>query len=310
MTTQPDMDHPVSKMIQSVLKRVLNDMERGQLKYEPTIKLLSRQVEVAEKMGNHQLKGRVYHIMGVIEGERGHNRNAERYFAESLKAYELSGDKHRIATMLCCLGEVNRQMKNVDTAASFFTRSRQMAEEAKQSRLVVYNYCNEGQLWLGEDKIDLAMGLLETGLTIATTADWDRDTFAGLVPEVLNALAECCGKKGEFAKAWQHLERSIQLAREFDQVHQLAHAHQIMALLAILENRDTTTIEDYFATSRAQWEKLEAYSDLGHLLTMQADYWQKQGNPEKAKQLLTEAAGYYDLAELADEANEVRKRLA
>lgn len=288
------MEHPIEKMIQNILTRVHQDIESGKLHYEPTQQLLKRQIQVADEIGSPSLKSRVFQTMGIIEGNRGNLEDSERYFQEALTACEKTSDDQRRATILCCLGETHRLMSNVETAASYFEQSRNMAEAHHDARLIIYNYCNEGQLWLSRGDIDRAITLLQQGITLSLNGQFTREIVYSLIPEMRSALAEAYIRQGNYELARENLDRALQLASERNQVPQLARVYQAKTLLAIAEGSDNEEVLGYFEQSKVLWQSLEAFTDLGNLCSIIGNFWLKKGEAEKAASAFEAASACYE----------------
>ena len=300
----------IFNMINKIRTRAIEDLYDGNFNYESTMPLLLRQLDILKGIGDQTQVGVLYNTLAIIELELGNFPDSRDYYQNALNAYEDAGQPGRYATTLCGLGELYRETGEVERAADCYQRSRAIAEKENDKRIIIYNYSNEGQLWLAEGQTERAIELLETGLSIIEQAEWLTDIRNKVLPEVLISLAEAYARNDDFETAWVSVERGLERASKANELHQMAHAYQSMARIAIAEGRPDVEIEAYFEKSAALWHKLGALPDLGRLLIAAGDYMMARNKLDQAARFFEEASEVFDGANLGDEAADARARLA
>lgn len=306
-------DHPFFKMVDTIIKNVFRDLESGEIDYDATITLLNRQLDIAEKNNLYELQGRIHHVMGILSAERGYFQTGRGHFQAGMEVYQLTDFKSGISTMLCCLGELCRELGEVTESAQYFHQSREIAEEIDRTYMVIYNYGNEGQLWLSIGEIERGLNLLQIGLEMAIETiqtNWNEDIVYALMPEMRIAIAEGYARQEKFTEAWAEITEAIRPAQERNNIQPLAKAHQVMAIIAIAEKKPTETIMEYFAQSRDYWQKMEASLDLAQTLTLEGDFWVGKDDKKRATTCYTEALSHYEQANKMDEANVLRAKIS
>lgn len=299
----------IFNMITEIRKRALDDLYKGKFNYDATMPMLLRQLDILKDIGDASEIGVFYNTLANMELELGNFTLADGYYQEALHAYDQAGQLGKYATTLCGLGELYRETGEVEKAAGCYQRSRQIAEQENDTRIVIYNYSNEGQLWLAEGQTERAIELLETGLSIADQSEWIKDIRNKVLPEIYFSLAEAYARKDNYETAWANIERGLQLASKADELHQMAHAYQSMARIAIAEGRPDVEIEAYFEKSADLWRKLGALPDLGRLLIEAGEYMMNRNKLDRAARFFEEASEVFDGANLSDEAADARTRL-
>ena len=306
-------DSPFFKMVDTIIKNIFKDLSKGKVDYDGSLALLSRQLAIAEKNNMHGLQGRIHHVMGVLNAERGQYQTGRGHFQSAVDIYQIIDFQSGISTMYCCLGEVCRELGETTEAAQYFHQSRDIAEQIDNTNMVLYNYANEGQLWLNSGDLERSLDLLRTGIAKADEElkkKWNEDWAYALVPEMRIALAETHARQNNFVEAWAEMERALKPAEERSTIHQLAYAHQVMALIAMAEKKPTATVADYFAQSRAYWGKMEASLDLARTLTLEGDFWIEQDDKKRATACYEEALTHYETANKLDEVQIIRAKMA
>lgn len=300
----------IFNMIDKIRTRAIEDLYDGNFNYESTMPLLLRQLDILKEIGDLAEIGVLYRTLAIIELELGNFTRSLEYYQASLEAFEDAGQPIKYATTLCGLGELYRETGEVEKAADCYQRSRQIAEQENDARIIIYNYANEGQLWLAEGQTEQAIELLETGLSIADQSEWIKDIRNKVLPEIYFSLAEAYARKDNYESVWANIERGLQLASKANELHQMAHAYQSMARIAIAEGRPDIEFEAYFEKSAELWRKLGALPDLGRLLIEAGEYMTEQKKLDRAATFFEEASEVFDGANLSDEAAAARARLA
>lgn len=298
------------KMFIQIRENIKDNLRKGNFHYESAITSLERYIPLAENMQSNVFRAEVYQSLALIEGEVGHYQTAQEYYDKAIAVLNEEEDTELLSLVYCALGEINRKAGNVDAAAEHFHHSRDLAESVNYTRLIIINYCNEGQLWLTQGDTDRAVNLLEYGLNLVHNVDWKVEYRHQIMPEILSSLGEAYVKLGNNEMAWRQSERALELALKENQVHQIARAYQTMALIAMAENMETHEIENYFTESKANWIKASATADLGHLIMIEANYWQERQNEDKLIDCYREALSCFEATHLDEEAAHVRQLLA
>lgn len=302
-------NNPVYQMFNEVRKNLMSNLYQGHFHYEGAISILQNYIPLAQNMESNTFVGNIYNTLAVIELELGHYAQAEAYYQDAIAAYEDTQDATRMSIALCGLGELYRESSRMTEAVECYHRSRELAEAVDDERLIIYNYCNEGQLWLAENDFNQAIQLLEKGLTIVDAAEWDIEYHTKLMPEILSSLGEAYAKTGNFKIAQKQSERALDLARRESQVHQMAHAHQTLAIIAIQQQSSESDVVMHFAEAKQLWEKMGATADVGRLYMIEADYWNEQLNDTKRQTCLEAAINCFEVAGLDKELIAARDQL-
>jgi tetratricopeptide (TPR) repeat protein len=300
----------VLNMINQIRKRAMDDLYKGKLNYDITMPFLLRQLDILKEIGDQTQIGVFYNSLAVIELELGNYSTSHEYYHKALYAYEEAGQQGRYAATLCGLGELYRETGDVESAADCYQRSRAIAEQENDKRIVIYNYSNEGQLWLSAGQTEQAIELLETGLSVTEEARWLSDIRHKVLPEILISLAEAYARQEKYELAWENVERGLALASKSDELHQMAHAYQTKARIAIDEGRPEVEIDAYFEKSAELWRQLGMLPDLGRLLIAAGEFFVDLRKVDKAAKLFKEAGESFELAHMDDEADEARSRVS
>lgn len=303
-------NNPTYLMFNEVRTNIMKNLYRGHFNYEGAIDILQNYIPLAEEMGSRTFVGMVYHILAIIELEVGHFPGSESYYQQAIAAYEEVENLEQISVAMCGLGELYRKSGKVNDAIDCYHRSRALAEAGDDTRLIIYNYANEGQLWLAENDLEKAIDMLEKGLGLVEQADWQTEYRNQLMPEILSSLGEANAKLGNYDLARSQSEQALELAQRENQVHQIAHANQTFALIAIQRNESAAQISVYFEESKALWQKMGAVADLGRILLMEADYWQSQDDLDKYQACLEKAKDCFESANLDNEVEAVGHQIS
>lgn len=296
------------KMFIHIRTSISKNLYQGNFNYEGTIKIIERYLPIAQNMQSDLFLGQVYQSLALIEGEVGHYQTAQEYYEEAIEAYTQEENTERLSVAYCALGEIHRKVGNIETAADCYHQSRNLAESIDYTRLIIYNCCNEGQLWLAKNETEKAITFLEQGLNLVHNEAWDTEYRHQLMPEILSSLGEAYAKIGQNELAWRQSERALELARKENQVHQIARAYQTMALIAIAENMETD-VQNFFEESKIHWEKAHATAELGHLAILEAGYWKDRQNRDKLIECYTAAVQYFEATHLDQETANARRLL-
>ncbi len=301
--------NPAYQMFDEVRKNLIKNLHQGHFHYEGAVNILQNYIPIAQNMESNTFVGNIYNTLAVIELELSHYAQAEAYYQDAIAAYEDTQDATRMSIALCGLGELYRESSRMPEAVECYHRSRELAEATDDERLIIYNYCNEGQLWLAENDFNQAIDLLEKGLTIVDAAEWDAEYHTQLMPEILSSLGEAYAKTGNFEVAQKQTERALDLARRENQLHQMAHAHQTFAIIAIQQEASEFDVAMHFAEAKQLWEKMGDTADVGRLYMLEADYWHAQLNATKRQDCLEAAINCFEVAGLDKELIAARDQL-
>lgn len=298
-------NHPTYLMFREVSKNITKNLYEGHFNYEGAIDILQNYIPLAEKMESRTFVGIIHNTLAIIELELGHFSSAENYYQQAIAAYEYVQNLQRISVAVCGLGELYRKSGKIDEAIACYHRSRTLAEAGDDTRMIIYNYANEGQLWLAENDLEKAIDMLEKGLVLVEQADWKTEYRNTIMPEILSSLGEANAKLGNYDLAQSQSERALDLAQRKNQIYQMAYANQTFALIAIQRNESAAQISVYFEESKALWQKMGAVADLGRILLMEADYWQSQDDLDKYQACLEKAKDCFESTNLDNEVEAV-----
>jgi tetratricopeptide (TPR) repeat protein len=303
------LDNPVNKMIHEVRTKLRRDLYSGQLDYKNAVQTLKRYIEIAQQMENWILVGQLYETIGTIELERGNYQKCLELYQLSLDYFHDADDMGRSGVMLSNIGEVYRRQGRTDEAADHFTRAREVAVDAGRVTLEITTYNNEGQTWVSAGEVERGIKLIEIGLEKAHHADWDREIASDAIPEMRSGLAQAYAHKGDFEKAWEHVKLGFNLAKEYDQMQQMAYGYLSMAIIAQLDPNSQDDPAEYFRLSREHYEKISANAALGKMLIHEGNYWRDQGEKDRAQEAYREAVTRLEESGLYGEAEAVRDKL-
>lgn len=301
-------NHPIYKMFLEMKKGIRTNLYQGNFNHEGAIKSVERYIQIAENMQSTLFLGQVYDLLAFIESEVEHYQVADGYYRKAIELYTQEDNPEQLSIAYCALGEVHRRIGNFNDAVECFHQSMSFAQSIDYTRLIIYNYCNEGQLWLTQGDLDKAVSLLQNGLNLVHNAAWDTEYRHRIMPEILSSLGEAYARMGQNEIAWRQSERALELARKENQVQQIAQAYQTMALIALHEDM-TDAVENYIEESRIHWQKANAKANLGHLALLEAEYWKKQQDTPRVMECYATAIDYFKAAHLLQEVENVRSLL-
>jgi tetratricopeptide (TPR) repeat protein len=303
-------DNSLVNMVEQIRKQAIQDLYDGKLNYDATISLLKRQVAIVEKSGNYKIAGNVYNTLAIIELEVGNYPAARQQYEQAIAMFEAGNEQAGLAAALCGLGELHRETGNVEDASKCYRKSREIALTVDDKKLVIYNFCNEGQLWLGVGQLERAIELLEGGIDLAQNFQpWTANIRNQVMPEMLSALGQANAKLRDFKRAWQCVNRALELSTHNQELHQMAHAYEVMAFIGVQQELPAHEIATYFQKSLELWKRLGAMADLGRVRSQEGAYWLSQGKTAEAIAAYQEASVSYDTAKLHAEAEEARLRV-
>lgn len=303
-------NNAIFNMITQIRTRAIEDLYNGKFNYSSTMPLLLRQLDILNELGDETHIGDLYHSLAIIELELGNYDVALEHFRAALSAFESAGQTTRYSKSLCGLGELYRETDEIEKAADCFQHSREIAEAENDTRIVIYNYSNEGQLWLAAGQTDRAIELLEMGKSVIDRADWLSDLRHKVLPEILISLAEAYALREDYETAWTSIERGRQLASKSNELHQMAHAYQSMTRIAIAEGRPDVETVAYFEKSAELWRQLGVLPDLGRLLIAAGEYMTNKNELARAEHLFSEAIEAFERANLDNEAATARLKVS
>lgn len=303
-------DNPFFKMVKQIREQVTKDLYAGKLKYDSSIAMLQRNLKIAEEQDFKLLSGQINDTIGMIELERGNFKDAEKFYKKALKYFEEINDVGRIGIMLNNLGEVHRRSGDTQNASDYYIQARNLARQTSQHSLIITTYNNEGQAELANGNLEQAIELLKNGLvTHSDSGEWNLNTIKSTLPEIHSSLGEAYARQGDFKQAWTNVERSLEIAQEFQQVQQIARAYRTMALIALHENNDEHDILHYLQESERHWDLLNATFEITRVQVLKGDYYKSQGDDENAEKAYAGALEYFKNAQLNHEADKIRAKM-
>jgi predicted ATPase/transcriptional regulator with XRE-family HTH domain len=197
-------------------------------RYQRAVEAGERALELVRRQGNALALGDALNNLANPLGELGDFERAEALYRESLATYRAEGSRVREETSLLNLGELRASQGHFEEALAFHDAALAISEslgvgELEASRALILS--NKGEtLVLMDRPLDARHILLES----------QRLYEANNQPVVLAllALGRTSWRLGDFDEALVHLERSMQLSRQQDDVASTVQALCIVAGVA------------------------------------------------------------------------------
>jgi tetratricopeptide (TPR) repeat protein len=309
MSSPFNSQNSIVKLISKLREGVLRDLYAGKLDYEKGIRVLGRQLEVAQRAKSDLLVGQIYSTMGIVEWYRGNMDKALARFQDSLTAFQADGSDENVAIAFMNIGEVHRERGNVTEAVEAYQKARVVAEKSENFLFKVTLLTNEGQLWLGAGELDKGMGLLENALQLIEKHGWTEVHIIRTISEIENKLAEGHARKGDWEKAKTLVEHALKTAQEYEHIPEVARAYYEMAFIGILHPVSGYDVPGCLAQSREHWQKTESIAELGRVWMLEGDYWKSKADTLQAKIAYQNAVAYFEKAELTTEAAQAREKV-
>jgi tetratricopeptide (TPR) repeat protein len=303
-------NNPLVKMITEVRTKIRRDLYSGELDFDVARSTLRKYIDIAQQMDDKILAGQLHESLGTIELELGNYDEGLALYQQSHDCFKEVDDIGRMGVMLSNIGEIYRRQGRNDEAAAHFTQARQMAITAKREMLVITTYNNEGQVWIAAGDLERGIGLIETGLEKAHEADWNREVASDAIPEMRSSLAQAYAQLGDFKAAWHNVKMGFNLAKEYNQLQQMAYGYLTMAIIAQLDPDSEEDPVEYFRLSREHYEKIQANAALGQMLVYEGEYWENKGHTANAHKVYREALPLLEKSRLISDVEKVRQRLS
>ena len=194
---------------------------------------------------NHPLKPKCLHQLARLSSAVGNLMESKRLFIHALKLWRERGDDHWIASTLCFLSYVDREldlegMEQVKEAAEIFKRLNNKPAQAQSWYTLAELLYHDGQLDAAEETASRVIGLLSDKGNQFTVCQSHR------------LLGNIHFSKDETAKAIDHYEIALGIASSFNWLTQQSLAHHSLADLFLDKNSSVTPKLTLNAPSRTR----------------------------------------------------------
>lgn len=234
-----------------------------------TLDYYGQALQVYDSIGDLDSKAMILNNFGTVYYMKGTDDKALENYFKSLEVAEKIGNKARMATAYSNIGNVyHNKRATTGKALSFYLKGLGIGEEIGDRNIVGAASVNLGEIYLSSNRDDSALYYFRKSLkAYENTID---------IPYPLRDIGELYAKKGNFDLAIQYLERSYQMASQFDSKLDMAQTLLAMgntylkkqdkksALKAFLEAESiATAIPAYKELDSAYAGSAVAYSQLG-----------------------------------------------
>ncbi|MFO7992033.1 MAG: tetratricopeptide repeat protein [Thermoplasmata archaeon] len=303
-----------------------------QSQYDDSIEVFKEEKQLAEKLGDPELKAQALHDVGSVYLRKGEYDLAEMNLREAIGSREKLGDLIGLGVSLNNIGVVYHEKGEFDRSLEFYEKSLSIREQIgyKQGIAMTLNnignyYRYKGMLEEGldyyqrsldmkeviGDKRGIAMTLNNMGKIYEEKGDFEKalDNYRrsleirkeindkGGVAECLCKISEMMIEKGELKAAEEYTDNAAEIAVEIGSKKHRGMCHRVLGMVY----REQGSYEE----SRVELEgAVKAFSDLGEKAKLARVYyefgllWKKRGDEEKAKKQLDLALNLFDEMEM------------
>ena len=196
-----------------------------------------RATELARTLGDTSILGHTLNQLGNWYVHLEELSEGRRYYLEALDIFRSFSDRHSMAETLDLLGTCSFNMGGSQVAAGtrYYTQAIELWRALEVRQGLVYslgmvglrgpNYLNALTPWQAP-RAECVRDL-EEGLTRARQMGWRAGEAYALV-----SLACCLGPQGEYTRAWQCAQASLDIATEIEHGAWTTYAHVLLGIIS------------------------------------------------------------------------------
>lgn len=160
-------------------------------------------------LGNSVNLGRIYTLLGMIEGTSGRISESLRYQYLALPLFEQHGQVRELAILLCNMGDAHLRRAEFSQARTVFRRSLKLTERVGDGTLFSFLHGNLGILAARLGDLNKARDTLSRSIMLAEQTDNNS-----AISQMRVYLANVLQAQGEFQEASTHLCRAFVISRK------------------------------------------------------------------------------------------------
>jgi len=187
---------------------------------------LDRALEIAEELGNDNLKVPIINNIGTCFYLIQDLDKAETYYREVLKYSTKIGNKLKIGQTIANLGIIYQYKRNYDRAEEYYSKALEIFKEVADKRIISITYGNLGNIFFNKNKYIKAIEYYMKNYRFRKkTGD-----ASGCCSACIN-IGNTYKKMGKYQLAKKWLEKGIYFGEEIGDIKHLALAYGYMELL-------------------------------------------------------------------------------
>ncbi|KAA3600886.1 MAG: hypothetical protein DWQ06_08675 [Calditrichaeota bacterium] len=194
--------------------------------FDKTISQLELCLIEAEKEDFQKLIGIICLRLGEALSIKGKYEKAEELFEKALKIFEISVDKHQVATLISVKGSNSIRRNNYEEAMKNFRESLKTFEEVGDQKRVAKISGNIGVIYFNKGEFDKALKYFERWLKINNELG-DKGNSA----RALTNIANVHRTKGDNDKALQFAQESLEMGEDIGDKINIGHIVRLIGTI-------------------------------------------------------------------------------
>jgi class 3 adenylate cyclase len=234
--------------------------------------------------------------IGALYNNKADYGKALEYLLPGLTIAEELGDKLRIATLLINIAESYKS--NERKALENLLRALSISEELQNQGVQILVNTNIGEIYLGLNKIDSSLFYFNKGLKAIKNDKMIEANF------ILNDIGKAYAKKGDFSKAIQFQQQSIDLAKYLKATLYIGKSQQGLGD-TYLQKGDIDLAIQMYDQAEPLLKETNAFDELKDTYNGLSTAYSKKGDFSKAFSYLTQVVSLKDKLSSIDQAKKV-----
>jgi tetratricopeptide (TPR) repeat protein len=279
-------------------KTVFRQWSTGKMAFRDAVEHLAALAQRAVEQAHVANLGRVEHLLGYIQHDRGNLNTSIMHFERARSMFEQVGNWQRVAMMDLNLGEAYRYKGDLTRARFLFHKAYESANMLNLLEIKTLAIANEGQMLVSVGRFESARAALEEGAKLAK--QWKSDSeqnLPALRSEIHYGLAVICIDQNDLGEAWNHARKCLETARESHQPTHIGVANRAIGdVLTVMKNVPDADRENfdsdpdtYYQTALKTLREMHAEAELGHTLLAHGRSLAKRGRRLNAARQIQQA---------------------
>ncbi len=313
------MDIEPTPAFEERCRTIFRNWSTGNMAFREAIEQLAEAGQQAQDAGHTANLGRVEHMLGYIQHDRGNLNTSLMHFERARAMFEQVGNLARVAMMDVNLGEVYRYKGDFTHARHLYRKAFEVANRLGLMELRALARANEGQMLLNMGRHDSAHTVLEEAYQL--THQWPFDSTQdvnSLRTEIHSGLAQIYLDKGENTAAWEQAQLALQTSEASQLPILIGTANRVIAdvlstsadLPGVDRGSFTADPDLYYQRAISILREIRADAELAHTMFAHGKSLARRGRRLNAARQLQQAMIVYTRLDMvADAAKAARAQL-
>lgn len=317
--SQPVMDSEPTPAFEEHCRMIFRNWSTGHMTFRDAIDQLAQAAQQAQDENHVANLGRVEHLLGYIQHERGNLNTSLMHFERARAMFEQVGNMQRVVMMDINLGEAYRYKGDYTHARHLYRKAYEAASRLDLLELRTMARANEGQMLLNMGRHDSAYTALQEAYQL--TNQWPENSqqdIYSIRTEIHGALAQIHLDRGDISAAWEQAQRALQSAETTQLPIRIGIANRIIGnvlsastdLPGVDRTSFTADPDLYYQRAIGILREIRAEAELAHTLFAHGRSLARRGRQLNAARQLQQAMIVYTRLDMvADAAKAARAQL-